>query len=200
MPEITGGRVFRPTFGQPRLPGDSRPPSPRLRRAASAVAPTERRGARPGRPEERGFTLMELLVAIAIIMILSSMLTGGVMVALRRGGITKTNALIARIGLALDQYESDWGDYPPGSGGASSAESLHRCLASPKWRGQAEFSQNELRDTDANGKLEITDHWAEPLSYYHHRGYSGAPRETTFRLVSKGPDGEEGTGDDITNF
>ena len=48
--------------------------------------------------------------------------------------------------------------------------------------------------------MEIIDHWRQPLNYYHHRSYSGRPRETSFRIVSDGPDGEEGTSDDVTNF
>ena len=148
----------------------------------------------------RGYTLMELLVVMVIIGVLSGMLVTAVMVARHRGGKAKTSALITRRSLAIKQYETDYGDYPSGSGGVDSAEGLRKCLSSPKLLYPQEFSQTELADTDGDGSLEIVDHWKQPLSYHHHRSYKGPPRESTFRIISKGRDGKQGTRDDITNY
>ena len=71
-----------------------------------------------------GFTITELIVVMGIIAVLSSMLMTGVMIARRRGGLTRTKALILRLDLAVKQYENAFGDYPAGAGGASSAEGL----------------------------------------------------------------------------
>jgi type II secretory pathway pseudopilin PulG len=145
---------------------------------------------------------MEMLVVIAIIGILSSILLGAVMMARGRGGETKAKALIFEVEHAAKQYEIDTGDFPPGAGGTDSAESLYEHLTSTKWIGRREFGKDEVADTDGDGKPEIVDHWKQPLSYYHHRSYRepGPPREMSFRLISKGPDGKEGTADDITNY
>ena len=86
------------------------------------------------------------------------------------------------------------------SGGVDSAEGLRKCLSSPKVLYPQEFAKTELADTDGDGILEIVDHWKQPLSYHHHRSYEGPPRESTFRLISKGRDGKQGTRDDITNY
>lgn len=166
----------------------------------SGVARRTRRRASMAARGESAYTIIELLVVIAIIGVLAGMLMGGIMVVRGRGATTKAHALVQRLQAALVQYEIETGDYPPGAGDVASAESLYACLTSPQFRGQQEFSTDEAKDTDGNGQLEIVDHWEEPISYYHHRSYSGPPRETTFRIVSKGPDGEEGTADDITNF
>lgn len=145
-------------------------------------------------------TLMELIVVMAIISMLSGLLISGVMAALRRKGVGVTKAFITRLDLAIRQYETDYGDFPNGAGGISSAEALRRALGSPSWRGQQEFEKSEAADTDDDGKLEVVDYWGRPLSYFHHRCYSGPPRAASFRLISAGLDGEEGTADDIKNF
>jgi general secretion pathway protein G len=147
-----------------------------------------------------GFTLMEMLVVMAIIGVLSSLLITGVMAARGRGKIARTRALIDRLSLAIKQYEIDHGDYPPGAGGTASAEALHKALTSAKWPGAHEFTAKEARDTDGNGQPEIIDAWGRPISYHHNRTYSGPPRATTFRLISKGPDGVQGTDDDVDNL
>ncbi len=153
-----------------------------------------------GRSADRAFTLIEMIVVMAIIGILSSLLITGVMAARGRGKIARTQSLLVRLDLLTKQYEIDHGDFPPGSGGTASAEMLYQALTSRKWVGSQEFTRKEAADTDGNGSTEIIDAWKGPLSYYHNRSYSGPPRATTFRLISKGPDGVQGTDDDITNW
>jgi len=148
----------------------------------------------------RGYTIIELLVVIAIITVLAGMLMGGIFIVRGRGARTKVVALVQDLAMAVKQYEIDYGDYPPGAGGIESSEGLLQCLTSPRWRGQHEFTEDQMADTDLDGEMEIVDHWGNPIYYYHHRSYSGPPRETTFRIISVGPDDEEGTSDDITNF
>jgi general secretion pathway protein G len=153
----------------------------------------------PGR-RGPGFTLMEMLVVMAIVGILSSLLITGVRAARGRGKIAKTRTMIDGLSLSIKQYEIDHGDYPRGAGGTASAEALHKALTSAKWPGAYEFTNKEAQDTDGNGEREIVDAWGGPISYYHNRSYSGPPRATTFRLISKGPDGVQGTDDDVDNF
>jgi len=155
-------------------------------------------GRRAGSP--RGFTLTEMLVVMAIIGILSGLILGGVMTARKRGALMSTKTFVTQLEAAINHYEESYGDYPHGSGGVESAEYLYQALASPGWAGQCEFEAKQIADTDSDGRKELVDHWMQPIRYYHHRSYFEPPKETTFRLISIGPDAEEGTSDDITNF
>ncbi len=157
------------------------------------------RARRLGTPQ-RGFTLVEMLVVMAIIGILSSLILGGVMAAKKRAAVMNTRTLITQLEAAINHYEESYGDYPHGAGGIESAEILFQALTSPSWSGQCEFTPEQAQDTDANGRKELVDHWRQPINYYHHRSYSGPPKEATFRLISIGPDEEEGTRDDVSNF
>ena len=139
-------------------------------------------------------------MVVFIISLLSSMLVGAVMVAGRKRGVVRAQALITRLDLAASQYENAFGDYPSGAGGVSSAEDLLACLSSRAWIARQEFDPDELADTDGNGRKEIIDHWGRPVSYYHHRSYVGPPRELSFRIISSGPDGVEGNADDVSNY
>lgn len=148
----------------------------------------------------RGFTLIELIVVMTIVGILASLILGGVMAARRRGAVMSTRTFIMQLEAAINHYEESYGDYPHGSGGIASSEMLHQALTSRSWSGQCDFTTNQARDTNANGRKELVDHWLHPINYYHHRSYQGPPRETTFRLISNGLDEEEGTRDDVDNF
>ncbi len=60
----------------------------------------------------RSFTLVELLVVMLIIVIMTGAIFSSVGYVNRRAGEVKTRALLAKIGLALEQYKADWGEYP----------------------------------------------------------------------------------------
>jgi prepilin-type N-terminal cleavage/methylation domain-containing protein len=60
----------------------------------------------------RGFTLVEMLVVIAIIGILVGLVTGAAMVAMRMGKKTVVKSEIGQLDLALKQYKADNGEYP----------------------------------------------------------------------------------------
>jgi len=165
----------------------------------AGISPAQRRGIRRA-TSPRGFTLTEMLVVMAIVGILSGLIMSGVMTARKRGALMSTKTFITQLEAAINHYEESYGDFPHGAGGVESAEHLHQALASPSWAGQCEFDAKQLGDTDSDGRKELVDHWMQPISYYHHRSYFEPPKETTFRLISIGPDAEEGTSDDNTNF
>ncbi len=157
---------------------------------------------RPSAARSRpGFTLTELLVVLLIISVLAGMILGGVTVARRSASKTRTKAAIQLLGSAIAQYESEWGDYPPGNGEAAGAEDLYLSLTSPfNPRSFINGGEPPTGDPDNTGHKVFVDAWRHPIRYTHHRHYSGEPRADDYRLESAGPDGRYGTDDDITNW
>ncbi len=62
----------------------------------------------------RGFTLMELLVVISIIMILMGMLFAGISLAKEAATRTKSQATLQQLRAALESYRQTSGKYPEG--------------------------------------------------------------------------------------
>lgn len=61
---------------------------------------------------KKGFTLVELLVVVAIIGILAAILVPNVRQNLERAKVAKTKALISSLEYALAAYKNDFGKYP----------------------------------------------------------------------------------------
>jgi prepilin-type N-terminal cleavage/methylation domain-containing protein len=61
----------------------------------------------------RGFTLVEMLVVIAIVGILAGLITAGAMVALRRAKIAAIAVELSQLDAACKAYKEKFGDYPP---------------------------------------------------------------------------------------
>ena len=141
----------------------------------------------------KGFTLMELLVAMAIIVILAGMAVSGAQMARKRGVLTKAKAAIAAIEAAIDMYELDTGEYP-----AAGNQNLVTALTdmdntSPEWNGPyMRFKEEDFLDG------EYLDPWGRPYVYIspgtHNRGF--------YDIYSFGPNGEDeqGEGDDLGNW
>ena len=70
------------------------------------------------RPQDvrRGFTVVEVLVAITIIAILAAILTPVVGSALRRANEFAIESEMSQLDLAIEHFKSDNGFYPPSFG------------------------------------------------------------------------------------
>jgi prepilin-type N-terminal cleavage/methylation domain-containing protein len=64
-------------------------------------------------PQRRGFTLIEMLVVIAIITVLASLILGGVMVFMRKGPEVKNRNDILQLSEGLQKFKAKFGFYPP---------------------------------------------------------------------------------------
>ncbi|MCW8984681.1 MAG: type II secretion system GspH family protein [Thermoanaerobaculales bacterium] len=110
----------------------------------------------------RGFTVLELLIVVAVIGVVSAIALPNVVSAIQRARQSRTMADMKAIGRAIVLYEQDYVDYPIETSLAS-AENLHPYLV------------------PYLGNFKATDAWRRPLWYV-----SDGHRYT---LISHGLDG-----------
>lgn len=136
------------------------------------------------RKRSLGFTLIELLVVLAILGMLAALVGPRLIRALGKGEVESTKAQIGLLSTALTQFRIDNGRFP------TQEEGLKALLEPP----------SSLRHTWAGpylAKKEIPkDAWGRPFRY------NIPPRRggVDYDLYSLGPDGQEGTADDIGNW
>lgn len=139
------------------------------------------KGNRVNRRLHRGFTLIEMLLVVAIIGILAALIVPRLAGRSEDAKIKATQSDIAAIGTALDAFEVDNGYYPKGKNG------LQDLMVQPRdaqnWKGPY------LKSLP-------TDQWQHPYIYE----CPGKHNPSSYDLMSAGPDGRVGGDDDITNW
>ncbi|MCP4613242.1 MAG: type II secretion system major pseudopilin GspG [Planctomycetes bacterium] len=131
-----------------------------------------------------GFTLMELLLVVAIIGILAAMLLPNI--SGRSEEARKTRAkteIVSTIGLALTMFESDTGRYPTTEQGLEALVTLPNQASN--WRGPYIRQGKQFKDP-----------WGNKYEYQ----CPGQQNTTSYDIASAGPDSQLGNEDDITNF
>jgi general secretion pathway protein G len=136
---------------------------------------------------DRGFTLIEVMIVIAIILMLSTLV--GVALMSRRKDAQKDLAQydMGTIANAIKLFEMDFDRFPTDEEGLRvlwDKSALSPDSSESKWRGYLE-------------KPMPTDKWGSPWGY---RQMSEQGNETKYDLWSYGPDKEDGTDDDLTNW
>jgi general secretion pathway protein G len=125
------------------------------------------------------FTLVEMLLVVTIIGILAALVIPKLVGRSEQARTTAAYADIhGGIKSALDAYEVDNGYYP---------KSLQDLIQQPS---NAKNWHGPYLD-----KLP-TDPWGNPYVYY----YPGKHNGSSYDLLSVGPDGKEGTDDDVVNW
>ena len=127
----------------------------------------------------RAFTLVEILLVVTIIGILAALVIPKLIGRTEQSRIASANAdVMGGISTALNVYEVDNGVFPK-----SLQDLIQQPADAKNWRGPY------------LGKLPV-DAWGHPYVYH----YPGKRNQNSFDLLSIGPDGQEGTDDDIGNW
>ncbi len=124
------------------------------------------------RKQRGGFTLIEILVVIAILGLLGSFAVLKYMSYLKKAAVKTAEMKLREVGKALEIYYSQNMKYP---------ETLDE-LVNPEEEGK----EGVLKPSA------LLDPWKNEIQYTLHEG-----EDPPFTLVSFGPDGQEGTDDDI---
>jgi general secretion pathway protein G len=128
---------------------------------------------------ENAFTLVEMLLVVTIIGILAALVIPKIVGRGEQARLTAAQADInGGIKSALGQYEVDNGFFP---------KSLQDLVTQPS---NAKNWHGPYLDKVP------TDPWGDPYIYY----YPGKHSANSYDLLSAGPDGKEGTDDDIVSW
>ncbi len=179
----------------------------------------------------RGFTLVELLTVVTIILILSGLVIGVSSFVQRKAAIDKARTQLELFNLKITEYKNDAGGFLPATTEedveALSGIIIYRMLygdglGDDGIAGTADdgaldgrpdegsvtylavldpFNNKEQMINTQGGDIpvELVDPWGNPWRF---RNQQGDPDQQNpdFDLWSVGPDGKNGTPDDITNW
>jgi general secretion pathway protein G len=137
----------------------------------------KRRFRRTPRRGQRGLTLIEILVVVAILGMIAGIVGITVANQLGEARVDTARVQIKNIGDALELYKVKFNKYP------TTAEGLDALVSPPEGR-------KPLMETIP------TDPFGNDYLYV----YPGTHNQSKFDLYSKGPDGTADTDDDITNW
>jgi len=134
------------------------------------------------RRRRRGFTLMEILLVLAILVVLGSLVTFGYVTIQRNAMMDSAKTQIRMFEQAVDMYRLDVGKYPSGDQGLQALRLQPPDAPANKWRGP--YIQVEIP----------ADPWGNP---YQYQEITDSLNQPSFEVISNGPDGANGTADDI---
>jgi general secretion pathway protein G len=146
-----------------------------------------RRSSRRFSRRKSGFTLMEILIALAILGLLVGLGVAKFTGIFESSRIDAAGIMVnSSLKLPLETYQMRMGNYP------STAEGLQALITAPsgkeaKWQRYGPFLQEN--------KIPV-DPWGEPYQYE----FPGKHNKDRYDVWSKGKDGQSGTADDVGNW
>jgi general secretion pathway protein G len=139
------------------------------------------------RQSRTAFTLIELLIVIAILLALGSIVAVNFLGAADKAEVDVQRAQFDQITEAMKRFRLDLKRYPSADEGIEvlwNRDALEDEEQAARWNGP--YLEQPV----------TSDRWGGELVYTYPGEIIG---ESNYDLVSVGPDGEEGTDDDITN-
>lgn len=148
----------------------------------------------------QGFTIVELMTVMVIIMILAGITVTGVRAAIESSRKRATEIMIACLGTAISMYHTELGSYAPDTSNKDMVTALEN------------GDYIEFKSSDLDGSGQVVDPWDTPYNYLIMDDYMGTKWGNTksFNLWSEGPDGTDDSydggspdsdyGDDIYNW
>ena len=154
------------------------------------------------------FTLIEMMVVMAIIAVLAGLTVGGMGYYKQKMANGQTEVLIASIERALEDYKADHGDYPQSPGTSrflfdalyGDGTNVYLDTLNPAYEGKQ-------RNVSESAPYHIVDAWGREIRYRHDTDGMANPRQD-FDLNSRGPNGigdygstsDAAKADDINNW
>jgi general secretion pathway protein G len=137
------------------------------------------------RSRRRGFTLIEVMLVLAILVVMAGMAVMAYGPMQRRANIRAVQTQIGLLKTPLQSFDMAIGSYPTTAQGLESLRTAPSDLANPsKWDGPYIESAVPL------------DPWDNPYQY----ACPGTQNPDSYDLWSFGPDGVNGTEDDVGNW
>ena len=133
-----------------------------------------------------GFTLIEVLLVLAILVILASLVAVNYMGRQKKAAMDKATLDINMLGTALRMYHLDLYTYPTTDQGLHALRQPPAGLVNPDRWGPEPYLEKEVP----------LDPWGREYRYE----YPGRVNTTSYDLWSVGPDGIDGTEDDVANW
>jgi general secretion pathway protein G len=137
------------------------------------------------RRQRRAFTLIEVLLVLVILVILSSFAVLQIRNVRGKALINAAQAQVGAFNSPLEIYYLDVGQYPTSASGLEALRRLPADLENPAKWGPLPYMQ----------KIPL-DPWDRPYQYM----YPGKINTDSYDIWSFGPDGVDGTEDDIGNW
>ncbi len=130
---------------------------------------------------QKGFTLIEIMVVLAILAGLIAMVAPNIIGEAGRAKVKTAKAEMANIALALDMYKLDNFRYP------STSQGIEALASKPS-------GSPEPKNYKAGGYMKKmpVDPWGTPYLYFS--------KKSNYEIVSLGADGEEGGEDDAADI
>ncbi len=152
---------------------------------------TYRKNHRPTH-SRRGFTLTELLIVMAILVLLVSMVGPRLLGSKKKADVNSTKTQIGMFQSALERYAIDMNTFP------STEEGLQALATDPSGLGEGDSPEGSSNWDGPYLKTSVPkDPWGTAYSYEYPpvNGKGDMPDIWSF-----GPDGQEGTDDDIVSW
>ena len=134
-----------------------------------------------------GLTLIEIVLATAIIAILAGLSFSGIRYYDEKMKYSRTEVLIASIESALEEYKADNGSYPSGNIGNlfnalyGDGTNVYLATLNPELKGKQ-------RNVSESAPYNIVDAWGKALRYRHDSNNMANPKQD-YDIISLGPNG-----------